>query len=390
MKLLPLDYAIRNLGRSTTRLVLSVLGSALVIVLVLAAAAFVRGMGASLRVSGSEHNVLIMGAGSEDSVERSEIEAAAPSVLEASVPGIRSRLGVAYVSPQVHVMLPVRTESQTEKKRQVMIRGLTPAALLVHEQVRLIEGRLPSPGSDEVLVGRMVGTTLGVADADLGVGKILHIDGKPWTVSGRFAAPGTVMEGEVWTSLADLMTATKRTTISCVLLTLDPDEAEFADVAAFTKMRPDLELVAMPEREYYSRMAGFFGPIKVVAWVTAGLIALGGLFGGLNTMYAAFSSRVRELGTLQSIGYRRLAIVVSLVQESLLASAAGSIIACVIALVVLDGLAVRFSMGAFGLLVDPIVIGIGLFAGLVLGLFGSLPPAARCLRLSIPVALKAA
>ncbi|QYU70884.1 FtsX-like permease family protein [Leptolyngbya sp. 15MV] len=99
---------------------------------------------------------------------------------------------------------------------------------------------------------------------------------------------------------------------------------------------------------------------------------------------------MRELGTLQSIGYRRLAIVVSLVQESLLASAAGSIIACVIALVVLDGLAVRFSMGAFGLLVDPIVIGIGLFAGLVLGLFGSLPPAARCLRLSIPVALKAA
>lgn len=390
MKLLPFDYAIRNLGRSTTRLVLSVLGSALVIVLVLAAAAFVRGMGASLRVSGSEHNVLIMGAGSEDSVERSEIEAAAPSVLEASVPGIRSRLGVAYVSPQVHVMLPVRTESQAEKKRQVMIRGVTPAALLVHEQVRLIEGRLPSPGSDEILVGRMVGTTLGVADADLAPGKTLHIDGKPWTVSGRFAAPGTVMEGEVWTSLADLMTATKRTTISCVLLTLDPDEAEFADVAAFTKMRPDLELVAMPEREYYARMAGFFGPIKVVAWVTAGLIALGGLFGGLNTMYAAFSSRVRELGTLQSIGYRRLAIVVSLVQESLLASAAGSIIACVIALVALDGLAVRFSMGAFGLLVDPIVIGIALLAGLVLGLFGSLPPAARCLRLSIPVALKAA
>jgi putative ABC transport system permease protein len=390
MKLLPFDYAIRNLGRSAPRLVLSVLGSALVIVLVLAAAAFVRGMGASLRVSGSEHNVLIMGAGSEDSVERSEIEAAAPSVLEASVPGIRSRLGVAYVSPQVHVMLPVRTESQAEKKRQVMIRGITPAALLVHEQVRLIEGRLPSSGSDEVLVGRMLGTTLGVADADLAVGKTLHIDGKPWTVSGRFAAPGTVMEGEIWASLADVMTSTKRTTISCVLLTLDPDEAEFADVAAFAKMRPDLELVAMLEREYYSRMAGFFGPIKVVAWVTAGLIALGGLFGGLNTMYAAFSSRVRELGTLQSIGYRRLAIVVSLVQESLLASAAGSIIACVIALVVLDGLAVRFSMGAFGLLVDPIVIGIGLLAGFVLGLFGSLPPAARCLRLSIPVALKAA
>src|SRR5690606_38019777 len=115
----------------------------------------------------------------------------------------------------------------------------------------------------------------------------------------------------------------------------------------------------------------------------------GGLFGGLTTMYAAFASRVRELGTLQSFGFRRTAIVISLVQESLLATVAGTLIACVVGVSVLDGLAVRFSMGAFGLLVDPIVIGVGLCAGLTLGLVGALPPAARCLRLSIPVALKA-
>src|SRR5690606_26502824 len=123
---------------------------------------------------------------------------------------------------------------------------------------------------------------------------------------------------------------------------------------------PDLELAAMPEQEYYSSLAGFFQPIKIVAWVTAGLIALGGLFGGLTTMYAAFASRVRELGTLQSFGFRRTAIVISLVQESLLATVAGTLIACVVGVFVLDGLAVRFSMGAFGLLVDPIVIGVGL------------------------------
>jgi putative ABC transport system permease protein len=389
LKRLPFDYAVRNLGRSPTRLALSVFGSALVVLLVIAASAFVRGMGASLNVSGSPHNIILMGAGSEESVERSEIEASVPSVLEASVPGIRVRSGAAYVSPQVHVMLPTRTESQEEKKRQVMIRGVTPEALLVHEHVRLMEGRLPAPGADEVMLGRMVGTTLGAGEAELALGKKLIIDNRPWEIVGRFSAPGTVLEGEVWTSLSDIMTATKRTTISCVVLTLDPEAAEFSDIAAFTKMRPDLELVPMPEREYYGKLAGFFEPIRIVAWVTAGLIGLGGLFGGLNTMYAAFASRVRELGTLQSFGFRRGAIVLSLVQESLLATAAGSLLAAAAGVVLLDGLAVRFSMGAFGLLVDPLVLGVGLCAGLALGFLGALPPAVRCLRLSIPVALKA-
>lgn len=390
MTLLPFDYAVRNLGRSSTRLTLSVLGSAMVVLLVIAAAAFVRGVGASLIVSGAPHNVILMGTGSEESIERSEIDASIPGLLEASIAGIRSRAGVSYASPQVHTMLPVRSPRQSpDQKRLVMIRGVTPAALLVHDHIRIVDGRLPVPGADEVMLGRMVGTALGIPEADLKVGQELVLEGRPWTIVGRFAAPGTVIEGEVWTPLSDIMLATKRTAISCVVLTINPDEVEFADIAAFTMMRPDLELIAMTEQEYYGRLAGFFGPIKAVAWVTAGLIGLGGLFGGLNTMYAAFVSRVRELGTLQALGFRRLAIAISLVQESLLAATAGALIACVVGVLLLDGLAIHFSMGTFGLIVDPFVLGVGLCAGLALGFFGALPPAARCLRMPIPTALKA-
>ncbi|MCC6322254.1 MAG: ABC transporter permease [Phycisphaerales bacterium] len=386
--MLPFDYAVRNLGRSAARLLLSVLGSALVVVLVIAAAAFVRGMSGSLNISGSANNIILLGAGSEESVERSEVEASTPGLLEASVSGVRARAGVSYVSPQVHVMLPVQTSSQQTKERQALIRGVTPEALLVHDMVRITEGRLPRPGSDEIMLGRMVGTSLGVPESDLAVGGTIVIDGRPWKVCGRFAAPGTVMEGEVWAPLLDVMAATKRATISCVVLTIDPALTDVGEIEVFTKMRPDLELVAMTELAYYGRLAGFFGPIKVVAWVTAALIALGGLFGGLNTMYAAFASRVRELGALQSLGFRRAAIVVSLVQESLLATTVGGLLACAVAVLFLDGLAVRFSMGAFGLVVDAPVVGVGLCAGLGLGLFGALPPAVRCLRLSIPEALK--
>jgi putative ABC transport system permease protein len=426
MRLLPFAYAVRNLGRSRSRLFLSVAGAAMVVLLILVAGGFVRGMSRALKATGGAHNIILLGAGSEESVERSEIPLATPGVIAASVAGVRTRAGVSYVSAEVHVMLPIGVGADAGVKgdprgvdaasaahaamgmgssaaapaskanhRQVMLRGVTPAAALVHESVSLTEGRWPVNGADEMMVGRMAATVLGVSESEVAVGKTLTLDGRPWTIVGRFSAPGTVVEAEVWLPLADLMTATKRETISCVVLTLDPyneetgEGADFSDVAAFTKTRPDLELVPMTEREYYGKLANFFGPIKIVAWVTAGLIAVGGLFGGLNTMYAAFASRIRELGTLQSIGYRRLAIVWSMIQESTLATAAGGLLACAIGVFLLDGIAVRFSMGAFGLMIDETVIGLGLLTGLALGVVGALPPAIRCLKPTIPVALKA-
>jgi len=125
-----------------------------------------------------------------------------------------------------------------------------------------------------------------------------------------------------------------------------------------------------------------------VTWITAGLIAVSGVLGGLNTMYAAFASRVREIGMLQCLGYRRSAIVLSLIQESCLTTLSGALLACAAALLLLDGLAVQFSMGAFGLRIDAPVLLLGLGAGLLLGLIGALPPAFRCLRLPIAESLK--
>jgi putative ABC transport system permease protein len=386
--LLPFDYAVRNLGRSRIRLVLSVLGSALVVLLVIAAGGFVRGMDRALRATGAEQNVMVMGIGSEESVERSEISAATASLIEASVSGIRTLAGVAYISPEVHVMLPVRAGVEGERAGHALLRGITPAATLVHSNVSLVEGRLARPGMDELMVGRMAATTIGLPESDLRLGGVLRIDNRPWTIVGRFAAPGSVLDAEVWAPLADLMAATKRDTVSCVVVTLEPGEAEFADLAAFALMRPDLELAAMPEREYYDQLSAFFAPIRAVAWITAALIAIGGLFGGLNTMYAAFASRVRELGTLQSLGFRRGAIITSLVQESSLATAAGALGACAVGVWLLDGVGVRFSAGAFALVVDTTVVLIGLVSGIALGLIGALPPAWRCLRMPIPTALK--
>lgn len=387
MRLLPFDYAVRNLGRSPLRLAASVLGSALVVLLVLAAGGFVRGMTRSLSISGSARNMILLGAGSEESVERSQIGMDVPTQVAASVPGIRRRLGVDYVSPEVHMALAVARSATDPEELPAVCRGITPAAFLVHPQVRIIAGRPPRAGACELLAGRLAATRLGVSDADLAVGRTLWFDGRAWTITGRFAAPQTVMEAELWVPLADLQIATRRDTLSCVVLTLDT--ATPADVAAWCAQRLDLELVALRESDYYAGLSAFYRPVRALVWTTAVLIALGGLLGGLNTMYAAFAARVRELGTLQTLGFPRRALLVSFLQESLLATAAGGILAAVFALLLLDGLAVRFSMGAFALTVDPPVLLAGLAAGAGLAVLGIAPPLWRCLRLPIVEALRA-
>lgn len=389
MRLLPFEYAVRNLGRSPVRLVASVGGSALVVLLVLAAAGFVRGMERSLSISGSAENVILLGAGSEESIERSQIGLQTATLVAGSVPGIRERLGVAYVSPEVHMALVVKTERDAAAELRAVLRGVTPTAYLVHPQVRVVAGRAPQPGHDELMVGRLAATRLGVPPETLAVGRALWFDNRAWTIVGEFEAPYTVMDAEIWCPLTELQIATKReATISCVVLTLDG--AEFEDVAAFAAQRLDLELVAVRESDYYASLGRFYRPVRAMVWATAVLIALGGLFGGLNTMYAAFAARVRELGTLQTLGFPRRAIAVSFLQESLLATSAGALLAALVGLTLLDGVAVRFSMGAFALLMDaPVVVG-GLLAGAGLAVVGILPPLWRCLRLPIVEALRAA
>ncbi len=388
MKILPFDYAVRNLGRSRLRLTLSVAGSALVVMLVIGAAAFVRSMGNSLVSSASPDNVILLGAGSEESIERSEISATVPTQLTGTVPGIRSQLNVPFVSPEVHMALAVGTRQGEASHQQVVVRGVTHTAYAVHPQVRITSGRAPRPGNNEIMVGRLAHTRIGLRPEALAIGNHLWFDDQPWEIVGHFQADRTVMDAEIWTALSDLMIAAKRSTISCVVVTLD--EATFADIDAFAKSRLDLELVAMREMDYYNQLSAFYKPVMIMVWVTAGLIALGGLFGGLNTMYAAFSARVREVGMLQALGFARRAIVLSLVQESMLAAAAGAIIAAGLCLLLFDGVSVRFAMGAFGLRMDAVTLMLGLVAGLLLGFIGALPPAWRCLRLPIAEALKAA
>ncbi len=381
--MLPFAYAIRNLFRDPGRLLQKLGGAVLVVFLLFAAGAFNQGMDGLLRGSGADRNVIFLGAGSEESVERSEISADAASRIAAGVRGISMRAGVAAVSGEVHYM--GLFDVAGKKGAQALARGVRPAAFEVHREVRLVEGEYPRSG--EVLVGRLAAHTLGLDEGDLRPGAKLRFEGAELTVSGVFAAPGTVMESEIWMDLTDLMTLVQRDTLSCVVVRLEKPE-NFAEADLFAKQRLDLELIAIRETDYYAKLSEFFGPIRMMTWLTAALVATGAVFGGINVLYAAFASRIRELATLQALGYSRPAILLSLVQESLVATLAGTLLASVLAVVVLEGVKVPFSMGTFELTLSAPVLVLGLGAALLLGTLGALPPAWRCLMAPIPVALR--
>lgn len=380
--MLPFTYALRNLFRDPARLAQTVGGSALVVILLIAAVSLNQGMDSVLSASGSPQNVIILGKGSEESIERSEVHLEAESIAATAIRGLQEQLGVIAASGEIFYQAPIKTSSG--KINQALLRGVLEQALQVHQSVRLLDGYFPGPG--EVMVGQLAHRKLGVPAGELVPGEPVYFGKEKLMISGIFAAPGTVLESELWFDRNDLATLTQRDTLSSITVRLQ--EAEFDDVHVFTLQRNDLELSAIREDSYYSKLSTFYQPIKVMTWVTAALVSAGAIFGGLNTLYAAFASRIREMATLQSIGYTRMALLLSLVQESLLATLTGTLLAFLLAYFLLDGLTVPFSVGTFKLSLSPQVIGSGLVAGILLGTLGTLPPAIRCLSPALPKALR--
>ena len=239
-----------------------------------------------------------------------------------------------------------------------------------------------------MLVGRLAATKLGAGEGELAIGKTLRVRRAEWRISGMFSAGGAAFESEVWCRLDELQQAMKRQDLSLVAVTLAPG-ADFANLELFCMERLDLELQAMPETEYYATLQKDYGPVRMLAWLVVLLVSGAGVFAGLNTMYGSVVGRIRELATLQTIGFARRAMLVSLMQEGVILAAAASLLATLVALVFVNEAAVRFTMGAFSLRIDEVAVLIGCGVGLLLGVLGAVPPAIRALRMPIVDGLKA-
>lgn len=387
-RLLPWEYGIRNLFRRPLRTLLTFAGLTTVIVLVLVVVGFIRGLEGSLAVSGDPQTAIVFSLGMGENIEYSSIPMRTSDLVPASIAGIQQRYGEKYVSPELYLgtQIGVMASSQDEPRETLgLVRGVTPSVLNVRRQFEIEEGRWPEAG--EVIIGRLAAAKLGATDSEVAIGKSIRLENRIWKIVGEFSCGGAAFESEIWCRLDELQQSMKRQDLSIVALTMKPD-ADFANLDLFCKQRLDLELQAMRETDYYARLQRDYGPVRGLAWLIVVLIAGAGVFAGLNTMYGAVVGRTSELAMLQTIGFVRRALVVSLMQEAVILSLAASLLAALVAVLLVNGVAVRFTMGAFQLRIDSVSVLIGCGIGLLLGLVGAIPPAFRALKMPIVEGLK--
>ena len=390
MALLPLRYSVRNLARRRTRTVLTILGLALAMGTVVFMLAFSRSFAAAVRQTGDADNLIIVSKKAQTHV-LSSMPARECDLIRSKLRDDAATAGEEpLISREVYIGLNVElpgAHAVREGHKRAVLHGVEPQlALDVNRLVSLKEGTMPRVGKRELLCGETAAVRIGVPAEALRVGSILRFLDTEWTVVGRFAAPGTLMESEIWTHVEDLRLHLKRRDYSFMRVKLK-DPGKMTAVIDRLSTDEQFSVKAFAEQTYFADYAAGFIYFRYFAQVLALLIVGGGVIAGMNTMYTAIMGRVREIGTLQVIGFSKRSVLVGLLTESVVISLAGGVLGCLVGFAV-NGLPVKIPMGAFRMRVDLPVILWTVSIALGVGLFGAVVPAYRALKLRMVDAVR--
>jgi putative ABC transport system permease protein len=305
-----------------------------------------------------------------------------------AAPGIHFTAdGKRGISPEVLVSVNL-PRKDTGQLSALSIRGLTPVGPGVRPEIRLLEGRMFATGVHEIIVGKSAHDQF----AHLDVGDSATFHNGTWKVVGIFSSGGDVHESEAMTDANTLMSAAQRTVFSAATVWLD-SPAAFDAFKETVKHDPSLKVDVQTETEYYAGQSKRVATLlNLVATAVGGIMAVGALFGALNTMYSAVSTRTVEIATLRAIGFGALPVVVSVLVEALALALIGALVGGSIAWLLFNGSA--FSTGgalgqiALRLHVGPSLIAIGILWAAVIGLLGGLFPAVRAGRMSVADSLR--
>ena len=368
-----------------TSLVICV-GIAGVVAVLTTVLAMATGLKSTLANAARADRAIVLGNGSLaealSSISRDNLAA-----IEAA-PGIkRGADGKLAVSPELllSVNLPRKSDGNLSA---LSIRGLTPDFANVRPEIQITEGRMFATGVHEIIVGKSAHDQF----AHLEIGDTANFHNGEWKVVGRFTSNGDVHESEALGDATTLMSAAQRTVFSAVTVTLDSKDA-FEPFKEALKHDPTLKVEVQRETEYYEGQSkNVAALLEIVATTVGGIMAVGALFGALNTMYSAVSTRTVEIATLRAIGFGALPVVVSVMVEAQVLAFIGAVAGGAIAWVLFNGNA--FSTGgALGQVAVRLHVGLPLVvAGMtwaaVVGLFGGLFPAIRAARASVVDSLR--
>jgi putative ABC transport system permease protein len=370
---------------SVAATVIGIAGVVLVLVGVLSIAA---GFRHAMAASGAPDSAIVLRSGAD--TEMVSGLGRADTRLIADAPGLARNAQGALASAELFVIINLPKRS-TGTDANVPLRGVETAALSVRDSVKIIAGRMFEWGRNEVVVG------VGAARefAGLEVGGTIKVGRDTWPVVGVFSANGGVAESEVWTDATVLQSAYNRgdsfQSVSARLVSPGAFQ-EFKD--ALTS-NPQLSVKVVRQAEFYAEQSTVITRlITTLGVLIAGLMAVGAVFGALNTMYSAVAGRTREIATLRALGFGSGAVVAALMIEAMLLALIGGSAGGLLAYVAFNNYHAAtmnwqsFSQVAFAFAVTPQLLVQGVVWALAIGLIGGLFPAIRAARLPIAAALR--
>jgi putative ABC transport system permease protein len=386
---IPILYNVRSVLRRPVSTALTALGVGLVVAVFIGMLALANGFQAALVRTGSDQNAMVLRR-SADSEINSAIDRPTASLIAASPHIAKGADGRALVSPEVYVIVPLpRLASDTNALANVVVRGISESAWQVRMNLQLLAGNRPQSGRAEVCVGRKLAGRM----PNTGLGETIRFGGRNWTVVCHFGAGGSAFESEIWVENEQLMPVFRGEVFQSLIFRL-------ADPRAFDEVKRSLEdnrqmtVDVHRESEFYASQSQLLGTIlRILAILITTIMAVGAIFGAVNTMYAAVSARTPEIAVLLTLGFPPRSVLASFLAESAIIAFAGGLIGCLLALPI-NGMVTSttnwasFSEIAFSFMVTPGLMLAGVSFAVIMGVLGGYFPARRAAKLPVVQALR--
>ena len=374
----------QRLGASSV-IVIGIAGVVAVLVSVLAMGA---GFQHTLADSGRDDRVIILRGGSDAELSSNLTRTDIATISNA--PGLaKDAEGKALLSSELVTVVNV-PKLDTGTDANVTMRGVGLKLAEVRPELTIVSGKMFRPAVRELIAG------VGAAKQFRGltVGSVLRLRNADWTVTGLFSSNGDVHESELMADVDTVGSSIERNGYSSAVGLL-------SSAAAFTAFKdsltsdPQLKVDVQREREYYAKQSqGLTKTINIVGTTVAVIMAIGAMFGALNTMYSAVAARGLEIATLRAIGFGAFPVLFGVMIESLLLSLLGGVIGASLAWLFFNGhtvstLGAAFAQVVFQLTVTNALIITGIIWACIIGLLGGFFPALRAARLPVAEALRA-
>lgn len=381
-------FSLRTIPARKGAALTTAIGIAGVVAVFVGVLSIAEGFRAAMTVSGSQDVAIVLRAGADSEMTSGLTREETRFIADA--PGIARNEGAPFTSAELFVMVNLPKRS-TGTDANVPMRGVGKEAMAVRSDFQILEGRNIELGKNEVIAG--VGAARSFAGLD--VGQKVKIGMIEWDVVGIFSGGGGSAESEIWTDSAVLQPAYNRSDgfQSVYAKLLSPQDID--QFKGALESNPQLKVKAMLQSEWLSEQSTMLTSfVQSIGYFITGLMALGALFGALNTMYSAVAARTREIATLRALGFGASPIVLSVMFESLVLSLAGGIAGAAAAYFALDGYQAStinwqsFSQIAFAFTVTPTLLGSAIAWAAAIGVLGGLFPAIRAARLPIATALR--